>query len=472
MIAALGSRIARVFERTAPDPLTLAVVLTIIAAILSVTLGDFATDGPGPLLATIDAWRSDDGLWGLLGFAMQMCLILVTGHAVASSAAASHAIKKLAALPRTGGQGALVVGLIASALALLNWGLCLIGGALLAREVGRGLTARGVRHHYPLLAAAGYAGMAIWHGGLSGSAPLTVSSADNMARVLPEDLIETIGPIDLEATVFSPLNLFVTGGLVVLLPLTLWALAPGPAQEARSMSESAADSSTDPLPSDQRPAPARPATAPEWMARTPPLAWLLAAAALLATARFLFQGGPAALPSNLARTGLNEIILAVFGLGLLAHGSLHAYGRAVENGARACAGIILQFPLYAGIAAMLGAAGLTAEAADRLRGVGPGGLEVLTFGAAAVVNFFVPSGGGQFGVQGELVLRAGLAAGVEPGRMIMAFAYGDQLTNMLQPFWALPLLAITGCKAREIVGYTAVVMVVAAAWSVLGLLVF
>jgi short-chain fatty acids transporter len=89
-----------------------------------------------------------------------------------------------------------------------------------------------------------------------------------------------------------------------------------------------------------------------------------------------------------------------------------------------------------------------------------------------VVNLFVPSGGGQWAIQGPIAIESGLALGVPPRKMLMAVAYGDQLTNMLQPFWALPLLAITGLKAREIVGYTAIVMVVAGAWMALGLLLF
>jgi short-chain fatty acids transporter len=107
-----------------------------------------------------------------------------------------------------------------------------------------------------------------------------------------------------------------------------------------------------------------------------------------------------------------------------------------------------------------------------MSGAGATALPLATAASAAAVNLFVPSGGGQWGIQGPIALEAGLAAGVEPGRMIMAVAYGDQLTNMLQPFWALPLLAITGCKAREIVGFTAVAMAVAAVWLGLCLIVF
>ncbi|MEZ6318590.1 MAG: TIGR00366 family protein [Phycisphaerales bacterium] len=159
-------------------------------------------------------------------------------------------------------------------------------------------------------------------------------------------------------------------------------------------------------------------------------------------------------------------------LGLLLHGSTASYVRAVEDGARGCAGVILQFPLYAGIMGLLAASGLIDTFSRTLADFGSSTmLPVMTFVSAGVVNLFVPSGGGQWGIQGPIALESGAAAGVSAGKMIMAVAYGDQLTNMLQPFWALPLLAITGVKARDIVGYTAVVMAAAAAWIALWLLV-
>ncbi len=149
------------------------------------------------------------------------------------------------------------------------------------------------------------------------------------------------------------------------------------------------------------------------------------------------------------------------------------YVRAVEKAAAGTAGIILQFPLYAGIMGIMAATGLTAQFAVSLAGLGDGGLLTLTtFFSAAVVNIFVPSGGGQWAIQGPIAVRAALDAGLDPARMVMAVAYGDQLTNMLQPFWALPLLAITRVAARDIVGYTAVAMIVGAIWIAVGLLLF
>lgn len=462
MISRLGLALSEFFRRTAPDPFVLAVLLSIITAILAFTLGDFPAqpEDTGRIAWLLDAWRSDRGLWAFLAFSMQMCLILVTGHALAASRPMRRAIDALATLPRSAPAGAAMIGLVAAALGLVNWGLGLIAGALLARAVARSMHARGIPAHYPLLAAAGYMGLLIWHGGLSGSAPLSVTTEAGAAKVLPAEAMARLGGagIGLEQTLFSPMNLFVCAGLLVLIPGALWLLTPKQGEAIRDITAFA--------PAEEPDAPlAAPTTAPEWLERTPILAWLLALALIIALVRF---GGAAGLTS----LGLNEVNMGMLALGLIFHGSLASYGRAVEEGARGCAGIIVQFPLYAGIMGVLGASGLIRRFAEAIAQGGETGVPVLTFLAAAIVNFFVPSGGGQWGIQGPIALEAGAAVGVAPGKMVMAVAYGDQLTNMLQPFWALPLLAITGAKARDIIGYTAVVMVVAGAWMTLGLLVF
>ena len=140
---------------------------------------------------------------------------------------------------------------------------------------------------------------------------------------------------------------------------------------------------------------------------------------------------------------------------------MHAAGDA----ARGCAGIIVQFPLYAGIMGLMYTAGLDRMITEFFVSIGNATtMPALSFISAGIVNIFVPSGGGQWAIQGPIALQSGMDVGIGPGKMVMAVAYGDELTNMLQPFWALPLLAITGVRARDIVGYTALVMVVAGCW--------
>lgn len=459
MIGRLGLAISRVFRHVMPDPFVLAVLLTL----LTLVLARLATGTTFPQL--VDAWSS--GLWGLLAFGMQMCLILVTGHALASSPPVSALLDRLAKLLRTPAQAVLLVAFVAVVFGALNWGLGLITGALLARRVGVAMHRAGVRVHYPLLCAAGYLGLLVWHGGFSGSAPLKVTQRREIEEVFGANA--PFADIPLTETIFSPMNLLVTGGLLLLVPLVMMLLTP-PARDAVTAESFVALDAADPV---ERPAlPARTESGlPRFLNDTPWVTALLVLLVAVWAVRYYF-------PSDLSESGIksltpNTVNLTMLGLGLILHRTPARYARAIDDATRSCAGIILQFPLYAGIMATMKASGLTALLAARIaETTNETTLPLATLASAAVVNLFVPSGGGQWAVQGPIAMHAALDAGVDPGKIVMAVSYGDELTNMLQPFWALPLLSITGAKARDIVGYTAVAMLVAAAWMILGLWVF
>ncbi|HZW08677.1 MAG TPA: TIGR00366 family protein [Phycisphaerales bacterium] len=459
MISILGLRISAIFRRIAPDPFVLAVLLTLLTLVLAITLTD---SGPADL---IDMWGGSGGVWSLLAFAMQMCLILVTGHALASSPPVSSLLDRLSSLPRSSAQAATLVATVACVAAVLNWGLGLIAGALMARRVGLAMARKGVPTHYPLLAAAGYLGLMVWHGGLSGSAPLKVTTAKDIAEVFGPGA--PFGPIDLTRTLFSPMNLFITGGLLVLSPLLVSRLSPRDPRhiEPADRFVSAAVAAPAPAKDDRKP------LIPRLLEDTPLTTIVLVAfIAWWAWRYYIPREGHA---SGLLSLSPDSVNLTMLLLGLVLHGTPARYLAAVEDAARGCAGIILQFPLYAGIMGLMKASGLTALFAEKLAaGATPETLPLFTFLAACVINLFVPSGGGQWAVQGPIAMQTAIDAGVAPEKMVMAVAYGDQLTKMLQPFWALPLLAITGAKARDIVGYTAIVMVVAGAWIGIGLVLF
>lgn len=466
MLASLGQRIARVFRATAPDPFVLAVLLTALTYLLALLCTAPAPGSPRAqgayALTLLDDWQN--GFWSLLAFAMQMCLILVTGHALASSPPVARLLRRLAGLPRTGPQGAAMTALVAIAFGLINWGFGLIVGAILARDVGRALRARGVALPPGLLAAAGYTTMMVWHGGLSGSAPLKVVAEKDLVEVLGADLAASVGPMPVGETIFAPLNLLVTGGLLVLIPALFWLLCPskGAPVEARGVDEpTAAHEDAAPDIDD------RPGALPDFLERSPLVALGLAIPALVWLATRFGERGFAALDLNTAN-------LLFFACGLVLHASPRRYVAAVDDAARGCAGVILQFPLYAGIIGIMVASGLAAQIASWFvarSGGSEGGLSVMTFLSAGLVNLFVPSGGGQWAVQGPIAMRAAIDAGVDPARLVLAIAYGDQWTNMIQPFWALPALAITGAKARDVVGYTALALVVGGVW-VMGCLWF
>ncbi|MBX3402499.1 MAG: short-chain fatty acid transporter [Phycisphaeraceae bacterium] len=478
MISRLGLRICEVFRRTAPDPFVLAVLLTLLTAALAMLLGFEgvpAADRAGRLL---DAWGGIDrrpdgssaesarlGLWTLLGFGMQMCLVLVTGHALAASGPVRRLISRLAAQPRSCAQAAALVSFAACFAAVINWGLGLVVGALLAREVGRSMARRGIAAHYPLLCAAGYTGLMVWHGGLSGSAPLSMTTRAGIEKVSPA-MASQLGErtVPLSETLFSPMNLVITLGLVLIVPCVCALLAPRRAEEMAAFG-GANTAGTECRPTNAGATNARAMSVPEWFETSPVVVWVLAIGLAAAVWRYVSGAGIAAI-------SLNHVNAAMLALGLALHGSARSYIAAVEDAARGCGGIVVQFPLYAGIMAMMAASGLIARLSEwAAASASTGTLPVLMFISGGVVNLFVPSGGGQWAVQGPIAVSAGVEAGVPVGKMVMSVAYGDQLTNMLQPFWALPLLAITGVKARDIVGYTAIVMVAGAAWIGLWLLV-
>jgi short-chain fatty acids transporter len=280
----------------------------------------------------------------------------------------------------------------------------------------------------------------VWHGGLSGSAPLKVAE--------PGHFLEgKIGVVGLGQTLGSWMNLGITGALVVVIPLTLWWMLPR--DEARWASVPEAILARDEAPGG----------AERW-------GWLGRGAGLWVVCGVVWAVGSGGMV-----WGLDAINLGFFGLGLALHRGPGAYMAAVGEGVRGCAGVIAQFPLYFGIVGVLKVSGLAGMMAGWFVAVSSAQtLAVWTFLSAGLLNMLIPSGGGQWAVQGPVMVEAALRLGVEPARVVMALAYGDAWTNMLQPFWALPLLGVMGLEARQILGYTTVVMCVTGPVIVAGLL--
>jgi short-chain fatty acids transporter len=426
----LTERFTRGIARFVPDPLEIAIVLLVLTFVLGVWI-DRDGLGFGRLCDRFFAGMFEPSL---LAFGFQIALILVAGATLADAPPVRRALAALAASPRTERGAAVLVGLVATVLGALNWGLSLIGGAILARAVLDAFAARGQRINGGLIGAAGYLGLAVWHGGLSGSAPLAVAG--------PPDPRQPLTGVPLTETVLSPRNLALWAALLVIVPLVLWWLA-------------AKDEDGEAVPSGQ---PATPPARP----KTGPAGVLLLLALLvplgLGVARALSASGAGAI-------NLGFIIAASFLAGLVLHGSLRSFGEAFERGAAGAGSILLQFPIYFGLLAVARDSGLLAEtlraflaATDAVATVLPRekAAALLTYVSACVVNFFVPSGGAQWALQGPLVAETARAAGAAPGPLVMAMAYGDQCTNLLQPFWALPLLAITRLRVGDLLGWCAI----------------
>lgn len=453
MFARLGAASARFFQAATPDPFLLAIGLTAVTAALALVLT------PTTAVGVLEAWQGPRGFFGLLGFSMQMCLVLVTGHALAMAPVVERLFERVAAWPRRAGAAGAMVAFIAMGFALLNWGLGLMVGALLARKVAESAARRGLALHYPWIAAAGYTGMLVWHGGLSGTAPLKVTTRADLLELLGPELGARVEPISIFETLLSPLNLVTSLGLLVLVPLVVYGLCPSPEASAPA-----------PLPPAPEPAPEPGRAAPPGLAeRLESSRWVTALFVLPLAAHLVRHLGT----RGLAYIDLNFVNLSLLSLGLALHGRPRSYVRAVERAVSGCAGIILQFPLYGGIMGIMAESGLARLLAQAAISVsGPQTYALLTFLAAGLINFFVPSGGGQWAVQGPVAIEAAALLGLSPATAVMAVAYGDQWTNMLQPFWALPLLGLTGMRARDIMGYGAVLFLVAGAWFMASLLVF
>lgn len=417
-------------ERYIPSALVFAIVLTFIVAILALILTD---SGP---VDVVKGWG--EGLSGLLEFMTQMALILLLGHTLANTGPVRRGLASLGGLPRTALQGYLFVFVVAAIASLITWGLGLVVGVLLAVEVARQGRERGLNLHFPMLVAAGYSGYVIWHMGYSGSGTLTAATEGSF---IAEQLGRTI-PIS--ETTFAWWNIVAAVVTVVVVGGALALVAP---RGSDRIVELKADARFD----DNVSVEEEVVTPADRVDASRVLTLLVGLALVAYLVIHYTEGGTATLDI------VNWTFLAL--IFLLVRNPFELVGL-VKNAASNVGEILLQFPLYAGIMGIMATSGLITVFSDfMVETAGPSTFGVLAFLSAGVVNLFVPSGGGQFAVQGPVMLDAGARLGVDPAVTIMAIAYGDQWTNMIQPFWALPVLAISGLKIRDILGYTTVTLV-------------
>lgn len=416
-------------ERFIPSALVFAIVLTFIVAILALLV-----TGSGPLLI-VQSWG--DGLSGLLAFITQMALVLMLGFILANTRPVRKLLRFLGRIPKTPLQGYVFVFLVAAVASLITWGLGLVVGGLLAREVAAQGRERGIRFHFPMLVAAGFAGFVVWHMGYSGSGPLTAATPDSfIAKQLG-------GPLSISETTFSSWNMIATVATILLVALALYLVAP---RGDDKIVELATDSREDLVAIDDT------VTTPADRLDASRLPTLLLGAMLVAYLVIHFSTG-----GTLTLDIVNWSFLALILLVVRSPFELMAL---TKHAASNVGEILLQFPLYAGILGIMTGTGLIQILSDVFVSIStPQTFGMLAFLSAGLVNFFVPSGGGQFAVQAPIMLTAAAELGVDPAIPIMAVAYGDQWTNMIQPFWALPLLAIAGLKMRDILGYTTIVLI-------------
>ena len=419
----------RVVNRWLPDAFLFAVILTIV-----VFLGAMVATGMGPI-TMLEKWGNDAGFWGLLSFAMQMALVLVFGNAMASAGPCKKGLGAIANLAHNKKQAIVITTFVSVICCWLNWGFGLVAGALLAKEI-----AKRVRDvDYPLLIASAYSGFVIWHAGFSGSIPLSLVEG------------KTFGDVTYQApiteTLFHPVNLVMVLIILFVMPLINYAMHPDKDHTI----------CVDPaLLTDEKERTYKIETPADKMEHSKILWAILIAACWIYIVMYFVENG--------FTLGLNIVNFLFMTLGLTLHGNLRKYVDAISDAAGGAAGILLQFPFYAGIMGMMIAqndagVSLASTISNFFVNIStPITLPMLSFLAAGIVNFFVPSGGGQWAVQGPIMMPAARAQGISDGLMSMAIAWGDQWTNMIQPFWALPALGIAGLSARDVMGYLVVIL--------------
>ena len=426
MLNAAAKPLVKLVERYLPDPYIFVLLLSIVVFTAAVLLQQHSP------LQVLQYWG--DGFWGLLSFSMQMLLVLVTGFMLASTPLVTGLLNRLAALANTAGQAIVLVTLISLVASWLNWGFGLVVGALFAKAL-----ARRIKVDYRLLVASAYSGFVVWHGGLAGSIPLTIATPGHFSAA-------QIGVIPTSDTIFAGFNLLLVALLFIAVPLLNYLMRPMAGDsvyvDAAKLQDNAQAANTTERAADK-------------LENSLLLALLVGFAGIAYLVQYFANGGG---------LNLNIVNFLFLFLAIVLHGTprrlLHSLQQAIQGGA----GIVIQFPFYAGIMAIMLQSGLAQSMSQWF--VSFASAETLAFWSfisAGIVNIFVPSGGGQWAVQAPVMLPAALELGADVSRIAMAVAWGDAWTNLIQPFWALPVLAIAGLKAKDIMGYCLLQLVVTGA---------
>ncbi|OLO13097.1 short-chain fatty acid transporter [Chromohalobacter japonicus] len=433
MLKLLSRPAVRLVERYLPDPYIFVLLLTLVAAIAAMLV-----ERQSPL-TIMRYWG--DGFWGLLSFSMQMLLVLVTGFMLASSPPVKRLLDKIASLAKGPASAIVLVSLVSLAASWINWGFGLVIGALFAKAL-----ARQIRVDYRLLIASAYSGFVVWHGGLAGSIPLTIATEGHFTA-------DQIGVIPTSETIFAFFNLAIVLAMFIAVPLVNRFMLP---DERDSMY-------VDPTLLDEAPRDLSPANRPaERLEKSPWLAWLVGIPGLLFLLDyFVFRSGS---------LNLNIVNFLFLSLAIVLHRTPRSLLDSLHEAIKGGTGIVIQFPFYAGIMAIIMQSGLAQTLSEGFVALSTAQtLPFWSFISAGIVNLFVPSGGGQWAVQAPVMLPAAASLGADIPRVAMAVAWGDAWTNLLQPFWALPMLAIAGLKAKDIMGFCLIQLVVTGIIIALGL---
>jgi len=409
--------------RFIPDSMVFVLVLSVLVYFMALGL---TASGP---IQIVDHWVK--GFWILLTFAMQMCVLMITGFVVADSRQVKGLLRKLALLPKTAGQAIVSFSLVVGVLWWIHWGVGMMAGIMLGRELV--LAQRGKKLHYVAVAAAAYAGIVVCNG---------PSMAAQLLVATPGHFIEkVVGIIPLSKTTFDPILIIMNLVLMITIPVIFYMLLPkNPVEADESIIQSFTES--------EKPAADKSAMTPaqRWD-RSPVFMWIVGLAGLFWVGKFFVTTG-------VANLNLNTLNFAFLFIGVLLHGTPASFMDSVRRATNTVFGVIIQFPFYAGIFGMISYSGLAKIFADWFVSIStPETFPFIVFVYSGFLNFFVPSGGSKFVIEAPYILPAAQKLGANVNYVINAYTSGDLTTNLLQPFWALPIIGAFRITFRDILPY-------------------
>jgi short-chain fatty acids transporter len=434
---------ARAVGAFVPDATAMAVFMIVALGVAALALGN-------SVAVTVDAFYR--GLWMLLAFTLQMTLVLVLSGVVSSTSVFRRAAQRLAALPRSTTQVVLLSVLVTAGLSYLYWGLAVALGPLVAVYFARAAESKGIPVDFPCLLAAQFAAGSIWQYGLSSTPALLVATPGHF-------LEKTTGLMPLSTTIWSTPALVVVFGFPLLLAAAVRLAMPGSVQPLSAFPRAALFGRDD---SPRATAASAAVGFARWSedSRVPSLVLCACLAAWL-WHHFAAKG---------ATLDLNSMITTLLLGALLLTGTLAAFARGLQEAVPACAGVLVLYNLYGGVAGLLQyttvGERLSAFFADLAT---PLTFPLLTALAGTAVAVFVPSSGGQWIIQGYLTTQAGAAVGASPQLGLLALGVGDQMGNLVSPFWMIVAAGIAGVEFRAIFGYS---LLFAALWFVVGVAAF
>ncbi len=432
-------RIANVFTKLIshflPDPFLLAILISFIVLIAGVV----NSNSPFAMIHYFGK-----GFFSLNSFTMQMVLVLVTGHILANTPVSHRVLFFFVQRIHSPRSAIIVTTLFSIFISWINWGFGLIAGAIFAREV-----AKKVKDiDYRLLIASAYSGFVVWHGGLSGSIPLTVATDKHFAA-------QWMGVVPVSETLFSPLNLFILAALTVGLPIINLLMLPREEDRILFLEEEEVIVTKE----------ISVKTFAEKLEHSRWISILISAVGFFYLLGYFLKNG--------FKLNLDIVNFSLLFLGILLHITPIRFLESAKLAVKGTSGIIIQFPFYAGIMGMMVDSGLAIRLASFFVEVSTtSSFPLFTFWSAGILNLFIPSGGGQWAVQGPIVLAAARDLGVSLPKIAMAVAWGDAWTNLIQPFWALPALAVAGLGIRDIMGFCLVSLIFSGVVISIGFLVF